>query len=70
MTSVEHGKLWDIGEAAEYLNVCRATVRTLSVVENRIPFMRVGKQLRFDPAKLRQWLDAQVRVTTDQTDRV
>ena len=62
--------LWGLRDAATYLGVCSATLRKLAVAENRIPYVRIGRQIRFQPAQLQRWLDSQTRVTTDQTDRV
>jgi excisionase family DNA binding protein len=44
-------------ELAERLGVTRRHVRRL-VAERRVPFLRVGKFIRFDPTKIAAWLDA------------
>ena len=46
-----------IAEVAEHLNVTVRHVRRL-VADRRIPYLKWGHLLRFDPAELRAWLDA------------
>jgi excisionase family DNA binding protein len=50
--------LWTVEEVAGYLNV--RPLRVYELVQSRqIPFTKVGlRQLRFDPAAIRKWLDA------------
>ncbi len=50
--------LWTVNEVADFLNV--RPLRIYELVQARqIPFTKVGlRQLRFDPAAIRQWLDA------------
>lgn len=50
--------LWTVGEVAAFLNV--RPLRIYELVQARhIPFSKIGpRQLRFDPAAIRQWLDA------------
>lgn len=50
--------LWTVGEVATFLNV--RPFRIYELVQARhIPFSKIGsRQLRFDPAAIRQWLDA------------
>ena len=50
--------LWTVNEVAEFLNV--RPLRIYELVHSRqIPFTKVGlRQLRFDPAAIRQWLEA------------
>ena len=50
-------KLWDIQEVAERLGVQVRHVRRL-VNERRIPFIKWGHLLRFDPGELDAWVDA------------
>ena len=69
MVSVDNGT-WSIGEAAKFLGVCKTTMRKLSVQTHEVPFARVGRQLKFQPAQLQQWLDAQTQVTVGKADRV
>jgi excisionase family DNA binding protein len=43
-------------QLAEMLGVTRRHVRRL-VDERRVPFLRVGRFIRFDPAEVAAWLD-------------
>jgi len=47
--------LLDIEGAALRLNVTRRFMRRL-VAEKRVPYLKVGKFIRFDPADLSNWL--------------
>lgn len=48
--------LMTVEEAAARLGVSVRFVRRL-VAERRIPFVKVGKFVRFDPADLEEWID-------------
>lgn len=48
--------LMTVDEAAARLGVSVRFVRRL-VAERRIPFVKVGKFVRFDPADLEEWID-------------
>ena len=50
--------LWTVEQVAEFLNV--RPLRIYELVQRRqIPYSKIGpRQLRFDPATIRQWLDA------------
>ena len=48
--------LLDIEAVAEHLGVSVRHVRRL-VAERRIPFMKWGHLLRFDPAAIAEWLE-------------
>lgn len=48
--------LLDLPTVAERLGVNHRYVRRL-VAEHRIPFIKLGHLLRFDPAELEAWLD-------------
>ena len=50
-------RLLTIGEVAEYLGVTERHVRRL-VAERRIPFVKWGHLLRFDPDEIAAWIDA------------
>lgn len=52
------GPLLDIDALAKVLCVTPRHVRRL-VAERRIPFVKVGRFVRFDPAELDVWLDQQ-----------
>lgn len=49
-------RLLDVAGVAELLNVPERHVRRL-VAERRIPFVKWGHLLRFDPATVAAWLD-------------
>jgi excisionase family DNA binding protein len=48
--------LWDVEAVARRLGVQVRHVRRL-VAERRIPFIKWGHLLRFDPAEIDAWLD-------------
>ena len=48
--------LWDAGCLAEALGVEVRFVRRL-VAERRIPFVKVGRYVRFEPAQVAAWID-------------
>ncbi len=50
-------RLLDLHQVAEQLNVKERHVRRL-VAERRIPFVKWGHLLRFDPEEIAAWLDA------------
>lgn len=50
--------LLDIAALAERLGVTERFVRRL-VEERRIPFLKIGKFIRFDPADVAAWIDEQ-----------
>ena len=50
-------RLLTIGEVAEYLGVTERHVRRL-VAERRIPYVKWGHLLRFDPEEIAAWIDA------------
>ncbi len=49
-------QLWDIQGVADRLGVQVRHVRRL-VNERRIPFIKWGHLLRFDPVEVEEWLD-------------
>lgn len=55
-TSPERIPLLDLPAVAERLGVNHRHVRRL-VAERRIPFLKWGHLLRFDPSELEAWLD-------------
>ncbi len=57
-------KLLTMDELAERLGVTRRHVRRL-VTERRVPFLRVGRFIRFDPVDISTWLD-RARVTSSR----
>ncbi len=50
--------LLDMDTVAQALGVTRRHVQRL-VSERRIPFLKVGRFVRFDPASLNVWLEGQ-----------
>jgi excisionase family DNA binding protein len=61
--------LWTMNETAQWLNVPERMVRRL-VTERRIPFVKVGRYVRFRPEDVEGWRDGNVRpamVVTRQT---
>ena len=52
-------QLLDMSELAARLSTTERHVRRL-VNERRIPFVRVGRFIRFDPALVAAWLEEQV----------
>jgi len=52
------GPLLTIDGVAETLGVTRRHVQRL-VTERRIPFLKIGRFVRFDPAELNVWLEDQ-----------
>ena len=58
--------LLDIAGVADHLGVTERHVRRL-VAERRIPFVKWGHLLRFDPSEIAAWLDHQrVAVNTNR----
>ena len=49
--------LLDVASLAERLGVTERFVRRL-VAERRIPFLKLGKFVRFDPRAIESWLDS------------
>lgn len=52
------GTLLDITALAERLGVTERFVRRL-VAERRIPFLKIGKFIRLEPADVAAWIDQQ-----------
>jgi excisionase family DNA binding protein len=50
-------RLLSIGQLAERLGTTPRRVRRL-VAERRVPFVKVGRLVRFDPDDIAAWLDA------------
>ena len=53
--------LWDIEQLSNHLAVSERYVRRM-VYERKVPYLKVGKYVRFDPAEITDWL-AQMRIT-------
>ena len=52
----DHRPLMEIDKAAEYLGVSVRHIRRL-VAEQRIPYLKWGSKLHFDPVEIDAWLD-------------
>jgi excisionase family DNA binding protein len=65
--STELPHLVDIDSIAEHLGVEVRHVRRL-VFERRIPFIKWGHLLRFDPVDIAAWLDECTRQPRDESD--
>ncbi len=52
------GPLLDIEAAASRLNVTERFIRRM-VQERRVPHLKIGKFVRFDPVELDEWIDEQ-----------
>jgi excisionase family DNA binding protein len=57
-TESQNESLWDVGDAARYLNVSRSTVRR-RVEAGTIPYVRIGNLIRFVPADIEEWVRSQ-----------
>lgn len=51
--------LWTSAETAQWLTVPERMVRRL-VAERRIPYVKVGRYVRFRPQDVKDWRDGQV----------
>ena len=49
-------RLLDINELAEHLGTSHRHIRRL-IADRRIPYVKVGRLIRFDPAEITGWLD-------------
>jgi excisionase family DNA binding protein len=58
VSPAQRAPLLDTDELAKVLNVTSRHIRRL-VAERRIPFVKVGRFVRFDPSELDVWLDQQ-----------
>ncbi len=58
-------RLVDINEVAVHLGVKVRHVRRL-VAERRIPFVKWGHLLRFDPDEIQRWVDSARRPSANQ----
>ena len=60
--------LIDVDELAKWLGVEVVFVRRL-VAERRIPFLKIGKFVRFDPGEVSTWIDRQRVSPTNHSSR-
>jgi len=49
-------KLWIIDDVAEYLQVKVSVIRYW-IYNERLPCLKIGKHLRFDPEDIREWIE-------------
>ena len=49
-------QLLDIDHLAAHLGTSHRHIRRL-IAEKRIPYVKVGRLIRFDPGEIREWLD-------------
>ena len=49
--------LWRYSDLASYLRVSEHKLRR-DVMNRTIPFIKCGRSVRFDPEKIKQWLNA------------
>ena len=47
-------ELWDVRRTAEWAKSSNEAIYRM-VAEGRIPFLRIGRLLRFDPLELEKW---------------
>ncbi len=59
--------LIDLSTLATELGVTQRFVRRL-VAEDRVPFLKIGKFIRFDPREIDHWVDETRRPTANLTD--
>ena len=52
-----NGRLWTVRDVASYLQVNKNTVYEW-VAQRRLPCIRMGGRLRFDPADITRWVSA------------
>ena len=62
--NTEQSALIDVNTVAKILSVTPRHVQRL-VAERRIPFLKVGRFVRFDPGELNEWLERQRVGTSD-----
>jgi excisionase family DNA binding protein len=56
MTNTQLPTLLDIPSLAQHLGVTERHIRRL-VFEKRIPYVKVGRLVRFDPTEIAGWID-------------
>ncbi len=56
--------LIDVAALAERLGVTQRFVRRLTA-EDRVPFLKIGKFVRFDPREIDEWVNGQRRPSVD-----
>lgn len=56
--------VWDVPDVARFLKVSEKTVRN-RVADGTIPYRRIGRLVRFDPAEIREWFNEQGEASKD-----
>jgi DNA-binding transcriptional MerR regulator len=57
MSAAEFEGLWGIEELSEFLSIPVHTIRGWRTKKYGPPARKVGKHLRYDPAKVRAWFE-------------
>ncbi|MBI4057773.1 helix-turn-helix domain-containing protein, partial [Candidatus Microgenomates bacterium] len=55
MSQIGEEKLWTVEDMAEFCQVKPSVVRYW-LRNTDIPFIRLGKQIRFEPEKMKEWV--------------
>jgi len=50
--------LWNIESACQHLNISESKMRSL-IFKKKIPFIKVGRAIRFQKEEIEQWLEGQ-----------
>ncbi|WP_019930584.1 helix-turn-helix domain-containing protein [Nocardia sp. BMG111209] len=53
-------RLWTVDEAAYFLQIPKKTLYQWSWLNEGPPVRKVGRHLRYDPAKVRSWVGVEV----------
>lgn len=61
-------RLLTIDQLADHLGVTVRHIRRL-IAERRVPYVKVGRLVRFDPAEISEWLDSSRRPIGSRGDR-
>jgi len=54
-SNLKENRLLSIPEVARFLGISQSTLYTL-VSQQRVPFVKVGSRVLFDPVQLDQWI--------------
>ncbi len=60
--------LWTAGECAAYLKIPEKEVRNRAL-RRQLPHSKIGRSLRFDPARIRAWVKEQDVPTVEELTR-
>jgi len=56
----EFERLWGVEELSEFLGIPVQTIRCWRTKNYGPPARKIGKHLRYDPAKVREWLERDI----------